>query len=60
MFTILEINLTEPIVALIAFFIAILWPDFFMFSFILIPLLYSLQKKIRHKIKEKKMRQDEN
>jgi len=59
-FTILEINLTEPIVALIAIFIAILWPDFFMLSFILIPLLYSLQKKIRHKIKEKKMRQDEN
>jgi uncharacterized membrane protein len=47
-----EINLTEPIVALIAILVAIFLPNLFALSFILIPLLYILQKKLRSKWKE--------
>jgi uncharacterized membrane protein len=47
-----EINLTEPIVALIAIAVAIFFPYLFSLTFILIPLLYILQKKLRSKWKE--------
>lgn len=50
---ILEANLTEPIVALIAIGIAFVWPDFFTSSFILIPLLYGLQKKVRQRLSDR-------
>lgn len=48
---ILEVNLTEPAVALIAIAAAIFFPNLFSLTFILIPLLYVLQKKLRAKWK---------
>jgi uncharacterized membrane protein len=50
-FEILEVNLTEPAVALIAIIVVLFFPGFFSITFILIPLLYILQKKIRSKLK---------
>ena len=45
----LEVNMTEPAVALIAIVAAIFFPNLFSLTFILIPILYVLHKKLRTK-----------
>jgi uncharacterized membrane protein len=48
-----EENITEPVVALIAILVAFFFPGLFSITFILIPLLYILQKKLRARWKGK-------
>jgi uncharacterized membrane protein len=46
-FNLLESNITEPIIALIAIVVSLIQPAYFDFTFILIPLLYMAHKKIK-------------
>lgn len=52
-FNLLESNITEPIVALIAIVVSLIQPDYFDLTFILIPLLYMAHKKIKARRQKK-------